>query len=177
MNSFTAARAGYSLVEVVVVLVLLGILAVLATPSLRRQVQLLYVRGALDQVAAEVYRTRMLAVESGGPARLILHPDEDGCVRRISVGVEGEDTLRRASFRPTLPMLCMRHSGDTILTFNSRGILRPPARSFHVTYGSAADSVLLSIAGRVRRSYRRRGYRNLCRQRQFFRLPGPAFRS
>jgi hypothetical protein len=49
--------------------------------------------------------------------------------------------------------VCIQHSGDSILVFNSRGILKPPTRSIFGTGRDAADSVLLSIARRIRRNY------------------------
>lgn len=150
------SRRGFTLGELIVGLTVLGLLVALAVPGFREPLQRLRARAALNQVVAEIYRARMLAVDRGGPTQLILHARGGGCVERIRIVLEPGVEARSALVGVHLPGLCLRHSGDSILTFNSRGLLRPPARSLHVSYGSAADSVLLSIAGRVRRSFRRR---------------------
>ncbi len=153
MPTNTAIPRGFSLIELVVAIVVVALLAALAVPRFRTQIDRIRVHAALDHVVAELYRTRMIAVESGGPADLILQADGNGCVRgfRVVAVQAGVDRYREAPV--TLPGLCMRHSGDSIIRFNSRGMLRPPTRSIRVGYGSVEDSVLLSIAGRIRRTY------------------------
>lgn len=143
---------GYSAIELIVVLVIVATLAALSVPGMRGWIARYRVQGALNRVVAEVHHARMVAVESGGSARLILHPGPRGCVERIRiVAAAGEDSSIAAAV--VLPGLCMQSTGDSVLTFNSRGMLRPPARSIRVSYGGTADSVVLSIAGRVRRTY------------------------
>jgi prepilin-type N-terminal cleavage/methylation domain-containing protein len=144
---------GFSLLEMTIALIIVAILSALAVPQFRAQIDRIRVHAALDHVVAELYRTRMLAVESGGPAQLVLQADASGCVRRLRVVALPAGVARTSNAGITLPGLCLRHSGDSIIRYNSRGILRPPARSLRVVYGSFADSVLLSIAGRIRRSY------------------------
>ena len=51
--------------------------------------------------------------------------------------------------------VCIRHTGDSVIVFNGRGMIRPPPRSIYVSRGAVTDSLLISIAGRVRRNYRR----------------------
>jgi len=155
------AGSGYSLIELIVALLLLGLLSSFALPSFKRSLDRWRVRAALNQVTGEIYRARLHAIESGRSSLLILHPGTEGCVSRARTALEGGGAIgggvgSSSGVVMDLPGLCLRHSGDSILVFNSRGILRPPARSVWVSYGGAADSILVSIAGRVRRSYRRR---------------------
>lgn len=154
MYSTRGDRSGFSFVEVLISLLLVAILCVLAVPEVRQQLTRMRARSALDRVVAEVYRARMLAVESGGPIQLVLQADGDGCVRGARLVAPSRMPQRSTAFELDLPGMCLRHSGDSVLTFNSRGMLRPSARSLHVTYGAFSDSVLISAAGRVRRAYR-----------------------
>ncbi len=144
---------GYSAVELIVVLLVIGILAALSVPGMRGWISRYRVQGALNRVVAEVHHARMVAVESGRSTQLILHPGASGCVERIRIVATAGEGGRSTAAAVVLPGLCMRTSGDSILTFNSRGMLRPPARSILVSHGGTADSVVLSVAGRVRRTY------------------------
>ncbi len=147
------ACGGYSVIELIVVLVIVATVAGLAVPGMRGWIARYRVQGALNRVAAEVHHARMVAVESGASTHLILHPGPGGCVERIRVVATAREEVSSISAAVVLPGLCMRNTGDSILTFNSRGMLRPPARSIRVSHGATADSVVLSIAGRVRRTY------------------------
>ena len=146
---------GFTFVELLLALVVLAILCALALPNFRDQVNRMRARSALDHLVAEVYRARMAAVESGGPTHLFLQAGADGCVRGFRFVAPRQSSERSGRFGADLPGLCLRHSGDSILIFNNRGMLRPPARSLRITYGTFTDSVLLSTSGRVRRAYRR----------------------
>src|SRR3712207_5741690 len=69
---------GFSLPELVTVLVLIGILASLAGPSITGLVDRVKARGALDRVATDVYWARMQAVRSGRSVTVRFLPDP-GC--------------------------------------------------------------------------------------------------
>jgi prepilin-type N-terminal cleavage/methylation domain-containing protein len=161
-------RGGFTLVELLVTMVVIGLLASLVVPGFRRLVDGIRVRSALQQLTGDLYHVRLLAVREGRPMQLVMLRDSAGCVRAYRIEASSPPANPTVRQLPALPELCLRHSGDTVVVFNARGMLRPPARSFSVTYHGAADSVLVSIAGRIRRAYRRkrpRG-RNLCLLRQ-----------
>jgi prepilin-type N-terminal cleavage/methylation domain-containing protein len=154
--SHAFSRKGFTFLELLIAILIVGVLSVLAVPSFRSQVDRIRVRSALDHVVAELYRARMTAVETGGPARLVLQADREGCIQAFRLSSLRGEVERSGRFQIDLPGVCLTQSGDSIILFNSRGMLRPPARSLRVTYGAFADSVLISIAGRARRTYRRR---------------------
>ncbi len=155
--------AGFTLIELTVVIVVLGILSSTAIVPFRAWVQATRARSALNTVGAEIYRARAIAVRDGGSASLMVNADSQGCIESLRImGVEG--LAGTAMLEAT--GICVRHSGDPIMWFNSRGMLRPPTRSFFAIHGTNADSLIVSIAGRVRKSYRRRR----CRKN----LPGAA---
>jgi prepilin-type N-terminal cleavage/methylation domain-containing protein len=143
---------GYSLIELVTVFTIIGILAGLSYPTLRSQVDQIRVHASLNQLVGEIYLTRMIAVRTGESASLVFERRKDGCI--VGLRIQNADSSpRKPPVEIAHPGLCIRQSGDSILIFNSRGMLRPPTRTIHVAYGGAADSVFISIAGRVRRSY------------------------
>lgn len=153
MKSPMLSPAGTTLPEILIVLVILSIVSALGIPRLQRTVQSMRTRTALNQVTGEIYRARMVAVESGRPAYLVLR-SMDGCITRLQVKSDldsMDDTIINSDL--DVADLCLRHSGDSILVFNGRGMLRPPARSIFAADLNTPDTVLLSIAGRVRRSY------------------------
>lgn len=145
-------QAGFTFIELLTVLVFLGILVLLAVPRFTRELDRIRARGALDHMAAEIYRVRMNAVANGRPTSLVLESDAGGCVRTFRI-ISGEEVSHSIEPGAGLPGLCLRHTGDSILTFDGRGMLRPPARSIRASYGMVTDTLILSIAGRVRRSY------------------------
>jgi type IV fimbrial biogenesis protein FimT len=155
MSLRPASSGGFTFVELLIVLLIVAILAALATPSLQRAIQLSRSRGALNQLTAEIYRARMLAVEAGYPVRVTLQERGDGCTGAIRTARDESDGGSVELTRTPLELqdLCLLYTGDSTLVFDARGLLRPPARSFSITHGGTTEQVLLSIAGRVRRTY------------------------
>ena len=147
---------GFTLVELLVAITLMGIALALAAPRFGRVAEGVRVRRTLDLLVSELYRTRMTAVEVGGATQLLLVADAEGCTRALRLQRTVPSALASSEMTLDLPNLCLRHTGDSIVAFNGRGMLRPPTRSFFISHGVTADSVVISIAGRVRRSYRRK---------------------
>jgi type IV fimbrial biogenesis protein FimT len=145
------SRAGYSLMELLVVLVLVGILASLAGPAMGEYIGRLKTRRALDQITADLAYARMAAVRSGRRAVMRFQGPSD-----YSIEVVGD---------PTVPVRSVRLGSDyagvvitppgTTLEFNSRGLLVSAlAREYLVvSLGSMRDSLILTPAGRVYRDF------------------------
>ena len=147
-------RSGTTLLELLVVLVVAGIFAASVVPRLQSYVTALRVRGALDRVAGEIHRARMTAVQRGTTVQLVFGKAADGCVTSVRIVTKAADGTPQSTSTPLETAgRCLGHSGDSILVFNARGMLRPPSRSVFSIDPTHPDSVLLSIAGRVRRSY------------------------
>ena len=145
-------QQGFSLIEIVCALVVVAILVASAGMPLKHWLDGMRVRSGLNRIAAEVYRARSLGVESGSGSFMVIESGTDGCAERVRIG---SSTAPTQSVRAALdlPGVCISHSGDSVLSFNSRGMLKPPTRSFHASFGPESDSVLISIAGRIRRSF------------------------
>jgi prepilin-type N-terminal cleavage/methylation domain-containing protein len=151
-NGSCGTKQGFSLIEIVCALLVVAILVASAGLPLKHWLDGMRVRSGLNRIAAEIYRARSLGVESGSGSILVIESEADGCAKTLRIR---PSTAPSPSVRATLDLtgVCIRHSGDSVLVFNSRGMLKPPTRSFHASVGRDSDSVLISIAGRVRRSF------------------------
>lgn len=153
-----ARTAGYTLPELLVVVVLVGILASLAYPSLDGVTFHTRARAALNRVAGDLYHARMMAVREGTRTvlRFTRRPDAPGCHAPVYTVV-----VRSTPERVKVTELDLG-SGETCLqlgtvdsiVYNSRGL---PAgannRKMYVRRGERADSMTLSLLGRVWKWY------------------------
>jgi prepilin-type N-terminal cleavage/methylation domain-containing protein len=150
-------RSGYSLAELLVVVVLVGLLLGLAAPSLRRQMARIRAHAALNRLAGDLYHARMLAVREGDRVDLVLRRDGGPCVRSYVIHLHSTGTAaREVAIGHGLPGLCLQYTGlasDSVIRFNSRGMILPPTRSLLVEGRGVSDSLKLSIAGRARRTF------------------------
>lgn len=154
MNDLFLPRKGATLPEIAVVLVIIGVLMATATPAMSRWVSVSRVHTALDQISGELYRARMLAVESGEAVTVVLRSN-GSCINAARTRSPGlnPDTSSTVGVFLDVRSVCLQHSGDSILTFNARGMLKPPTRSIYPVGDLSGDSLLISIAGRLRRNY------------------------
>jgi Tfp pilus assembly protein FimT len=147
--------AGATLVELVTVVALVAILAGLAAPSLHETIVDLRVRTSLDELAGDLDHARLLAVEDGWPAALVLRADSHGCVVA--------DALLRHGAAEPIPVRDLGHDlrGLCIakpatlerVRFDPRGLTTSGACTLSVRSGTRVYSVVVSFAGRIRRTY------------------------
>lgn len=160
---YTAQRSsrstfGFTLVEIMVVLVLFGILIIIAAPNMGAFVRSTKLDGALNELTGDIAYTRMLAVRSGYPAILAfqsggtsynirtIHRVGTDTVRRVAKQVNLADEYRGVSLSPA----------STVLTFNSRGLLVPtPEHPIEIIAQGASNSARATVlqTGRVSRDY------------------------
>lgn len=144
--------AGFSLIEIVVVLALMGIVAALAQPSMSEYVNRSKTRRALDRLTGDILMTRMLAVRSGDRAVL-----EVSGTDTYRVWVEGAvvDTMRVVSLAQDYAGVAIQApTADGRLVFNGRGLLVDPGTGLLIArHGSGADTVKITAAGRIYRAY------------------------
>lgn len=146
----TLSRGGHSLVELLAALTLVAIIASLAAPALAGEVERIRVRAALDGLTADIYRARVIAALRGTRLNLAFLPDR-GCAAAYVV--------RRRDDGATLDSVPLAQRGSPCLTSNvrgamsidSRGMLVGSPRTIRARLGSHADSITVSIAGRVYR--------------------------
>ena len=149
------SRRGATLIELVVVLAIVALLAAAAAPAFGRAIAAQRARAALDLLVAEIYRARMLAVQHARPVRLTISGHADGCAQalRLALPAQTGGEPPTALIPLDLGQYCLTHTGDSILIFDGRGMLRPPSRSFRVELEGRTDTVFVAVSGRIRRSY------------------------
>ncbi|HEX2091967.1 MAG TPA: GspH/FimT family pseudopilin [Longimicrobiaceae bacterium] len=150
--------SGFTLFELMAVVLILTIAAALAFPRFDALTARTRSRGALDRVAADLYYARILAVREGQRVVLRFTPiaDGSGCHSPVYTLVV-LSTPEREAKRTELelgPAACVQFGSTDSVVFNSRGL--PAAlnnRRIYVRSGPATDSLVLSRLGRVWRSY------------------------
>jgi prepilin-type N-terminal cleavage/methylation domain-containing protein len=156
-------NAGFTLPEMLAVVVIIGIMTAMVAPRMTRWAALMRTRGASDRVSTDLAYTRQLAARTGFSARLVLErsgdcPAPDGWTggHRYRVVRAGRDSIVAVrELRLDGAPLCIMSNGSGPVVFRSSGVVAGFVnRTFVVRQGShPADTILLSAVGRVRRQY------------------------
>ena len=147
-----ANRSGHTLIELVTVLVLILVLATVATPSMRGYVAEAKTRKALDRVAADIAYARTLAVRNGATAvvtfssatayTIQLQSTPPSVVKTVSLDGDFRGVTLTA---PT---------ADGTLRFDSRGLLTSTGVGpLVVSSAMSADTAVITATGRIYRDY------------------------
>lgn len=145
-------RGGFTLAEMLVVLVIMGLMAAMAGPRMSRWFQSLASRGASNQVAADLMLARTHAVREG---RTVSFRVESATLYLVTL----DNTNGTAARELKRVDLSRMHPGTTVaptgrIAFDSRGMLRESASTsgaVRVARGNAADTITVSGVGRIKR--------------------------
>lgn len=144
--------AGFTAIELIVVLMLIAIITSLAVPAMGSYTNRHKTQRALDRLTGDIAMARMLAVRSG--SRAVVHVNGPSSYR---IWVEGTpaDTVRRVSLANDYPGVALAApTADGRLVFNSRGLLLTPGTGvLTARLGTATDTLRITAAGRVYRAY------------------------
>ena len=139
-------RRGFSLLELILVLLLVGAGAGAVLPGYRRHLDSLAVRGAREAAAALFSRARSEAPIHGGASVYIEEPG----VMRVSSGGELIDEIDTARlFRVRLVIRGTPTSAE--IRYDGLGIGRVASRTLLFQRGAAEASLVISSYGRVSR--------------------------
>ena len=143
-GAFWSMRRGFSLIELMLVLALLGLLLGIALPPLAGALDRIEVAAAASQIAAAHTRARMMAI-SGGRV-LILTVDSAS----LSIRVRGSPTNLWSDRGPALSRVSLIGPARSF-TFSPEGFsLGLSNASLRLSRGSATRTVVVSRLGRVR---------------------------
>ena len=157
----TNAKGGFTLVEVVLTVVILGIVMAIMAPRFEGTLARIRSRGALNRVAADLAYTRHLAVRSGSRARLQVEPSPDCPTPRVGAAghryriiVAPESVAALVDLRLDGSPVCLTTNQSAEVVFNSRGLVVGfNNRTMTVRQGDHPPvSLTVSAVGRILRN-------------------------
>jgi type II secretion system protein H len=142
-------RRGFTLIEIVMVLTLIGIMLAVAVPYIGSSTNKGNVRGAMDALSTLHAMAKQSAIQRGRQAMLVLNAGSGSAtvVARNAAGT-GWDTLETAEMDDRFGVT-LTSTRDTLI-FTPRGIgTELSGTTIIVTKGDAADTITVSAAGRL----------------------------
>jgi prepilin-type N-terminal cleavage/methylation domain-containing protein len=141
-----SSRPGYTLVELLVALTIVGTLLGIAAPRLSTLHDRAVVRSATVELAALLSSTRKAAMLRSSTAALVLDQS-----RATATVIVGSDTITSRALAEHAPGLRLSATRDTIRYGPSGRGYGASNATIALRRGSAADTVWVSRLGRVRR--------------------------
>lgn len=145
--------AGFTAIELLTVLVIIGIGAAVAAPNISAFVHKTRTQQALNQVVTDVARARLMAVEDGRKAALVFQTD--GTYYLQTQATDGTwSTVQTVRLRDDFTGVSIQ--GDmSSLEFSTRGMVTNLAGDAYlrILSNGARDSVFVSPAGRAYRAF------------------------
>jgi prepilin-type N-terminal cleavage/methylation domain-containing protein len=139
----SVGRDGFTVIEMVFVLVALAILAGIAIPNMSGVVSQTHVNDVSTQLTTDVAYARMLAVRSGAPVSIALSGTSYQILANGTVG-------KRVDFAQSHPGLLI--APETELVFNSRGLLAAGAsQTITITRQGQVGTLRILPTGRTYR--------------------------
>jgi prepilin-type N-terminal cleavage/methylation domain-containing protein len=156
-------RGGFSLAEMMAVLLIFGIMAMMAMPAWEAVLAQVRTRGAARRVATDLALTRQMAVRTGRRARLEIEASPDCPAPRIGASghryriiVAGPDSVASlVDLRMDAGRVCLVSNQSPRVVFTSNGLLVGfNNRTLSLQQGRYAPTLLtVSALGRVRRHF------------------------
>ena len=141
---FWCMRAGFSLIELVLVLALIGLLLGIALPPLAGALDRIEVAAAASQIAAAHTRARMMAIS--GSRVVVLTVDSAA----LSIHLRGSTNHLWSDRGPAFSRVSLSGPARSF-TFSPEGFsLALSNASLHLSRGSATRTVVVSRLGRLR---------------------------
>jgi prepilin-type N-terminal cleavage/methylation domain-containing protein len=143
-------RSGYSLVELLIVLMIAALVLSLAMPKMVSFTRYLTARSATSQVVGDLALTRSTAVREGRATSLRVLTASSYAVVVDAQGTTAARTVKSVTVDGASRGVSLGTVG-TRITFDSRGMRRDATQSLIVTRAGGADTVTVTIVGRVYR--------------------------
>ncbi len=146
------SRRGFTLVEMLVVLVLMGIMAAMAGPRLVNWARVVGQRGALNELVADLSLARTQAVRQGQTVSLRVANDTSYSVTVDDAAGNVVRTLKQVELTDTYKGARLTRTGGRV-SFDSRGMYRANSNFavLGVRQGTTTKTVRISVVGRIYR--------------------------
>lgn len=141
---------GFTLIELSLVLVLFALLAGMAVPSLSRTISAARVDSVLSRLSADIFLARSLAARDAR-GLLIRFDPSTGCAATYQIVTDAGEVLRRTIVDAANNGVCLSSNVSRPMRVDARGVLTGSPRTLRATDGRVADSVTVSIVGRLLR--------------------------
>jgi type IV fimbrial biogenesis protein FimT len=141
---------GFTLIELSLVLVLFALLAGMAVPSLSGTLSRARVDAVLSRLSADIFLARSLAARDSRRLLIRFEP-ATGCAAAYQIVSDAGEVLRRTTVDGDGGGVCLSSNVSTPMRVNARGLLIGSPRTLRVVAGAVADSVTVSIVGRLLR--------------------------
>jgi prepilin-type N-terminal cleavage/methylation domain-containing protein len=144
-------RGGFSLAEILIVLVIIGIAVAMAVPRMEGVLHQSALQGAMNRVASDVTLARLRAVRTATSTALRVNSTGTGYT--VVIDPNGTNTdYKTVSFTDDYKGLTLAPVSTTI-TFDSRGMLQTGSATLTATRQGRSETVTISGVGRVYRGY------------------------
>src|SRR5687768_3230555 len=142
-------RRGFTMAELMVVIVLIGVLSALVVPKVSGMFQSNQVKRSLDRLATDVSLARMRAIRSGRPVQILTtstSPNSRYVV--VASTAAGADTIRKVNVTTDYPGVIF---SSFSFTFDGRGVLRNAANltAISATRSGRTDYLRVTQVGMV----------------------------
>lgn len=139
-------RRGFTLAELLIVLVIMAIVTAMALPRLEGMVRVSAVDGAANRLAADLQYTRVWAIRNGWPTRLSLGSTGSYTVYEDPTGANR--TIRTVNLSRDYPGVTVTAAA---ITFDSRGMLSSGDNTITVSRQGKSATLTVSGVGKVYR--------------------------
>lgn len=147
-----SGRDGFTMIELLTVMVIISIVASLAVPSLNAYMDQTRTQSAMNRIVADVSYARLLATQQG--RRTAIRFSTDGTYTLDTLTTSGTWSTARTVVPDEDLNGVVLSGGASALEFSSRGLITNHSGEvfLKVTRNEARDSVFISPAGRVYRA-------------------------
>jgi len=150
-RSVNRSRQGYTLTEMLIVVVIVGLLTLFAIPKFSVLVQRNKLSAAREELTAAIATARAAAVQKGRTSTFRISGNQFR-VTVVTADNGSTTTLVPAKSLMTLYNVSIASTTDTIITFDMRGFATPRLSStgmIKLTQGVRRDSVCVTTAGQI----------------------------
>jgi len=139
--------AGFTLMELMIVIAIAGILLGIGVPNFLTYVSSYRLKGALSTLQGDLYRAKMLAIKRGVNCQVVINSGGYDIERWDSVSSQYVNELTR-DFADEYEGVTA--STDATPVFSPRGTVTPTLTTITLTNGPRSNTISIFVAGKIR---------------------------